>query len=234
MSTKPINQAPRTPALFAALTLAALLAGPLAARATDPAPGAEAIVEQVQLFYAGVTDYRATFVQTTAHKMFAGRLQRSYGKVMFKQGGLMRWEYGRPDNKLFVYDGATLWIYEPEVPQVFSGTADAERLQKGLAFLTGQGKILDEYTALRLDEKRFGFAKGYVLKLRPKQKNSPFRHVELYVDKADYHVVRSVVVDHDNNRNRLDFGKPETNLDLPAGLFAFAPPAGVPVITGEP
>jgi outer membrane lipoprotein-sorting protein len=57
--------------------------------------------------------------------------------------------------------------------------------------------------------------------------------VELYVDATDYHVARSVVVDHDGNRNRLDFGKPATNLGLPAGMFEFTPPAGVPVITAE-
>jgi chaperone LolA len=152
---------------------------------------------------------------------------------MFKQGGLMRWEYKRPDKKLFVYDGAKLWVYEPEVPQIFAGAADAERLQKGLAFLTGQGKILDEYTAKKLDEKKYRFAKGYVLKLRPKKGGSPFKHVELYVDKSDYHVVRSVVVDHEGNRNRLDFGKPEINTGLAAGLFQFTPPPGVPVITAD-
>lgn len=195
---------------------------------------AEEIVGKVQDFYAGVDDYRASFVQTTAHKMFAGRLERSYGKVMFKKGGAMRWEYKRPDNKLFVYDGATLWIYEPEVPQIFKGTADADRLRKALAFLTGEGRILDEYKARRVNEKKMGFPKGYVLKLRPKQKKSPFKHVELYVDAGDFHVVRSVVVDHEGNRNRLDFKQPEVNPGLPAKMFEFTPPKGVPVIEGTP
>jgi outer membrane lipoprotein carrier protein len=219
-----------------AALVAALLAltSPLVSGAQAKELSADEVVSSVQGFYAGVEDYRAAFVQTTAHKMFAGRLERAYGQVLFKKGGLMRWEYERPDAKLFVYDGAVLWIYEPEVPQIFKGAADAERLRRALAFLTGEGKILDEYTAKKISSKKMGFPDGHVLKLKPKQKNSPFNHVELYVDGADFHVVRSVVVDHEGNRNRLDFEKPETNVGLPAGMFEFNPPKGVPVIEGPP
>lgn len=220
----------------AAVAVAALFAAtcPVSSSAEEKPLKAGEIVGKVQDFYAGVDDYRASFVQTTAHKIFGGRLERSYGKVMFKKGGAMRWDYRRPDKKLFVYDGTTLWIYEPEVPQIFKGTADADRLRKALAFLTGEGKILDEYKARRVSEKKMGFPDGYVLKLRPKQKNSPFKHVELYVDAGDFHVVRSVVVDHEGNRNRLDFKKPETNPGLPVKMFEFTPPQGVPVIEGTP
>jgi outer membrane lipoprotein carrier protein len=214
------------------LALAAIC--PLAIAADEPTLKAKDIVTKVQEFYAGVNDYRAAFVQTSSHKMFAGRLERAYGKVMFKKGGLMRWEYDRPDKKLFVYDGKILWIYEPEVPQIFKGAADADRLRKALAFLTGEGKILDDYKARKVKSTKMGFAEGYVLKLRPRSKGSPFKHVELYIDKTDFHVVRSVVVDHEGNRNRLDFKKPETNLDLSPKMFEFAPPAGVPVIAGSP
>jgi len=225
--------------IFRAVTAIAIVAAlfavrPQASIAQDKPLDASQIVAKVQEFYAGVDDYRATFVQTTSHKMFAGRLERAYGKVMFKKGGLMRWSYARPDNKLFIYDGAILWVYEPEVPQIFKGAADADRLRKALAFLTGEGKILDEYTAVKVNAKKMGFDAGHVLKLKPKQKGSPFKHVELYVDGADFHVVRSVVVDHEGNRNRLDFKQPEVNPGLPAKMFEFTPPQGVPVIEGPP
>ncbi len=219
-------------AMALAVSATALLGSVEAAYADETEPTASQIVDKVQDFYAGVDDYKAAFVQTTAHKMFSGRLERGYGTLMFKKGGLMRWEYKRPDEKYFIYDGTFLWIYEPAVPQAFKGAADAERLRRALAFLTGEGKIKDEYKAKKVKSERYGFAKGFVLKLRPKKKNSPFKHVELYVDKKDYHVVRSVVVDHDNNRNRLDFSNVKTNNGLAAGLFEFTPPKGVPVIEG--
>jgi outer membrane lipoprotein carrier protein len=214
------------------VSVTALLGSAESAYADEAEPTASQIVDKVQDFYAGVDDYKAAFVQTTAHKMFSGRLERGYGTLMFKKGGLMRWEYNRPDVKYFIYDGTFLWIYEPAVPQAFKGAADTERLRRALAFLTGEGKIKDVYKVKKARAERYGFAEGFVLKLKPKKKNSPFKHVELYVSKKDYHVVRSVVVDHDGNRNRLDFSNVKTNNGLAAGLFEFTPPKGVPVIEG--
>ncbi len=194
---------------------------------------AKQVVEKLQQFYAGIDEYKVTFVQTTKHKMFSGRLQRAYGTLMYKKGGLMRWEYNRPEPKLFVYDGKVLWVYEPEVPQIFKGTADAERLRRALAFLTGEGRILDQYKVRRVDAKKCGFEQGIVLKLYPKDKKSAFNHVELYINPGDFRVERSVVVDHEKNRNRLDFTKPLTNSGLSADLFKFIPPPGVPVMQAD-
>ena len=191
---------------------------------------AKKIVEKMQTAYAASEDFQATFVQSTAHKMFAGRLERSYGVVKFRKGGLMRWEYQRPENKLFIYDGKTLWVYEPEVPQVFAGTADAERLRRALAFLTGEGKILNEYNVKLLDAKKFKFTQGAVLGLTPKDPKSPFKRIELYVDTSTFRVSRSVVVDHEKNRNRIDFKNTKIGVGIPASAFSFTPPTGVPVL----
>jgi outer membrane lipoprotein carrier protein len=201
-----------------------------AVHAQETEPSAEEAVAKMKEFYNSANDYEASFVQTTAHKLFQGRLQRAYGKVKFKKGGLMRWEYERPENKLFIYDGATLWIYEVEVPQIFTEAADTERLRKALAFLTGDERILEEYRVKKLNEKKYGFEQGVVLGLWPKDLKSPFRRVELYLDRQSFRVVRSVVVDQEGNRNRFDFSKPIINGNLPAEIFSFTPPAGVPVI----
>jgi outer membrane lipoprotein carrier protein len=192
---------------------------------------ASQIVQNVQEYYEGIEDYEARFVQTTAHKMFPGRLQRAYGTLMFKKGGLMRWEYRRPENKLFIYDNKLLWAYEPEVPQIFKGSDSTDRLRKALAFLTGEGKITASYKVKQDSIKKYDFKNGYILILTPKEKNSPFSHVELYVNQKDFSVARSVVVDHEGNRNRLDFYEPKLNQKLNPGLFNFVPPKGVPIVT---
>lgn len=203
---------------------------PASPKATPEATDLKEVAAKIQAFYAGAEDYQASFVQTTSHKMFAGRLERAYGTVKFKKGGLMRWEYERPEKKLFIYDGKMLWIYEPEVPQVFSGSADAERLRRALAFLSGEGKLTNEYHLKFLDKEKHGFSSGIVLGLTPKDKRSPYKRIELYVDKSSFRVVRSVVVDHENNRNRLDFSNPVLGSHLPRQEFTFTPPKGVPVI----
>jgi outer membrane lipoprotein carrier protein len=193
-------------------------------------PDATQIVNKVQLQYQTIKDYKATFVQTTEHKMFPGKKQKATGKLMFKKGGLMRWEYTAPESKYFIYDGATLWVYEPEVPQIFKGHDGADKLKKALAFLTGEGKITTFYTVKKKAVPKGAPANSYLLILTPKEKNSPFKHVELYVYKKHFRVMRSVVVDHDNNRNQLDFSNVKTNSHLSPKLFKFKPPQGVPVI----
>jgi outer membrane lipoprotein carrier protein len=214
---------------FIAVCAAALPS--VAVHAEDAAISTEQAVSKMKEYYASAEDYEASFVQTTAHKMFQGKLQRAYGKVKFKKGGLMRWEYERPENKLFIYDGTTLWIYEVEVPQIFTGAADTERLRKALAFLTGDESILKDYQVKKLDEKKYGFEQGIVLGLWPKDLKSPFRRVELYLDGHNFRVVRSVVVDQEGNRNRFDFSNPVINQNLSPETFSFTPPEGVPVIT---
>ncbi|MBN2526354.1 MAG: outer membrane lipoprotein chaperone LolA [Deltaproteobacteria bacterium] len=216
-----------------AITALVIFFATSAAFAQEKKLNANQIVDKVQEFYEGVSDYKARFVQTTAHKMFPGKYQRAYGTVMFRKGGLMRWEYNRPEKKLFIYDGMTLWVYEPEVPQIFKGQSGTDRLKKALAFLTGEGKIKNAYKASLADIKKFDFKNGYVLILVPKEQNSPFKQVEMYVTADTFRVARSVVVDHDGNRNRLDFYGPEVNSDLDARLFQFVPPAGVPVMVPQ-
>lgn len=219
------------PAVITSVIVTGLLVCCSAFAQKAPPMSASDVCAKVQLYYASVSDYRANFVQTTSHKLFQGKLQRTYGTVSFKKGGLMRWQYSRPEEKLFIYDGATLWVYEPAVPQVISGSADTDRLKKSLAFLTGEGRLLEDYAATSLDPGKYGFdGRGFVLALRPKDKNAPFKMVEVYVSAADYHVERSVVVDHEGNRNRLDFSEVKTNLGLDNKEFTFTPPAGVPVI----
>ncbi len=220
--------------IFGALLASLFMILPLSSQSQEtPEIGdVESIVTKLKDYYASAADYQADFVQTTSHKMFQGKLHRSYGRVKFKSGGLMRWEYNRPEVKIFTYDGKTLWLYEPEVPQAFKfeGTDDSERLKKALAFLTGEGDILKEYRVKKLDTKKYGHEQGIVLGLWPKNPASPFKKVELYLDKETHRVARSVVVDHEGNRNRFDFGKPKLNNGLSQEIFSFTPPPGVQLV----
>ena len=81
-----------------------------------------------------------------------------------------------------------------------------------------------------MDAKKYGFEKGIVLGLWPKDLKSPFKKVELYLDSQSFRVVRSVVVDKEGNRNRFDFSNPVINKELNDDTFTFTPPPGVPVI----
>src|SRR3954467_1105837 len=99
----------------------ALSAAPPAAAGTSAPAGrldVKGVVERVQKRYDGAADFRARFGQTLTNAAF-GRKTSSSGEVLFKKPGRMRWNYEKPDPKLYVADGGTLWLYEPEDKQAF-------------------------------------------------------------------------------------------------------------------
>jgi len=189
-------------------------------------------VRKIQATYANVTDFSSEFVQTYKHPLH-DNLKRSYGKVFFQKGGLMRWEYEKPEPKLFVFDGASLWMFEPEVPQIVVSQGQSDRFRRTLAFLIGESNIEEEYQVELLDGRTLGYPDGPVLGLKPKDPSSPYQQIELYLDPNSALVLRSVLVDRDGGRNRVDFKSPKLNTNLSPSLFRFTPPGGVPVVKAE-
>ena len=68
-------------------------------------------VRQFESSYHAVRTIRADFTQTYVS---GGRTRIESGIVYFARAGLMRWDYQRPQPKLFLSDGKTLMLYIPE------------------------------------------------------------------------------------------------------------------------
>jgi len=75
----------------------------------------EEYVGQFESSYHAVKTIRADFTQTYVS---GGRTRVESGVVYFARGGLMRWDYERPQPKLFLSDGKTLMLYIPEEKQL--------------------------------------------------------------------------------------------------------------------
>src|SRR5262245_15065457 len=98
-----------SPLAFASVLLLAagrmLLPPPPAAAAQSAAPAARlevhAVVDRVQKRYDAATDFRARFGQTLANVAF-GRKSSLSGEVLFKKPGRMRWNYDKPEPKVYV------------------------------------------------------------------------------------------------------------------------------------
>ena len=85
------------------------LAGVL--RAETPVPlAADSYVQQFESSYREVRCLRAAFTQTYT---LGGRTRIEAGSVAFARGGLMRWDYQRPSEKLFLCDGKQVLLYIP-------------------------------------------------------------------------------------------------------------------------
>src|SRR3954469_8164935 len=159
----------------AALPVAVLLTAARALSAAPPAAAApggrldvKGVVERVQKRYDGAGDFRARFGQTLTNAAF-GRKTSSSGEVLFKKPGRMRWNYEKPDPKLYVADGGTLWLYEPEDKQAFKQDLKGSQLPAALAFLTGQGKLPTEFEVAAAGKTPYGMPGDYVLSLSPRQ-----------------------------------------------------------------
>jgi len=204
------------------------------AGAQDKAPvrslSADAVAAAVQGFYDQTKSVESTFFQTYFNRLY-NKYDRSRGTVKFEKPGKMRWDYAAPNGKIIVSDGKRLIIFEPgedgEPGQVFERAIGESELPQALSFLTGTGKLADDFTFRLIDAAAQGFAGGYVLELLPKSPSPHYERILFYVDgdaKRAGLVHRVLIVDSAGNRNRFDFKSPRFNRPLDAKTFAWQPP----------
>jgi outer membrane lipoprotein carrier protein len=190
---------------------------------------AEQIIVRVQGVYDGTTTFQANFRQVFRHRLNPERSKEATGVVYLQKPGKMRWEYHDPERKLIVSDGTTLWAYEPSEDQVFEQSLSETDLPTAVSFLLGGGSLSAEFDARLIDDSGES-ADRYVLELRPKVASSHYSRLLLVVNRADFQVVRTVVVDHSGNTNSVEFAGVVLNGDIPASQFRFVRPEGARVI----
>lgn len=219
--------------LSAGLVGGALALGSAGTRAQDRVD-ARTVAGAVQSFYNQTRGVRASFYQTYYHKLY-DRYDRSRGRVTFAKPGKMRWDYGRPNGKVITSNGDHLIIYEPgddgQRGQCFEREMDEHQLPQAFSFLTGNGRLEQDFNFRLLDPARQGYPEGYVLELRPREPSPHYDRILFYVLKQDGRptgVVRRVlIVDPSGNRNRFDFSNLQWNPSVSASTFRYRPPNGV-------
>jgi outer membrane lipoprotein carrier protein len=208
----------------------ALVAGPSPAA---PPPGArlelKAVIERVQKRYDAATDFRAHFSQTLTNATFKRKSTLS-GEVLLKKPGRMRWNYQKPEPKMYLADGDLLWLYEPEDKQAFKQELKSSQLPAALAFLTGKGRLSDEFDIAFATDTTYGTARDYRLALHPKQAQPQVKELTFVVDPDTFQVRETVLVDGQGNINDMLFADIKVSTGLPDSLFRWTPPAGVRVI----
>jgi len=198
--------------------------------ATPPARLAvPAVVERVQKKYDGAADFRASFNQTLTNATFKRR-SSSTGEVLLKKPGRMRWNYKTPETKTYVSDGDVLWLYEPEDKQAFKQELKGSQLPAALAFLTGKGKLADEFDIALAKDPPVGTSRDYVLALSPRQPQAQVKSLLFVVDPDSFFVRETFIVDAQGNTNDILFTDVKINVRLPESTFHFTPPAGVRVV----
>jgi outer membrane lipoprotein carrier protein len=214
------------------LAVLALLAAVLLPAAA-PAQELDQVVAGLEATYSKVNDLRGDFTQA-AHNKSLGQDIKAEGTVYLKKGGKMRWEYKSPAPQLIVSDGASLWVYTPELNQVNKGNAPKALAGPAGSFLAGLGRVRDEFTVRFMNPANKTDGAGRpVLDLIPKHPTPLLTRLVLTVDPKDHLVRQAVIYDQTQNTVTMTFNKITVNSGLADSLFAFTPPAGVSVVPLE-
>lgn len=160
----------------------------------------------------------------------AGRPARTENGILYlRKPGRMRWEYRYPEGKLFVADGAWVYLYDPATKQAErSRLKGSDDLRAPLAFLMGRLDFRRDFQGFTAQ------ADGDQLHIRatPRSAQSPYRAVEFWVSPQN-RLTRVTVAGQDASLMSFVFENEVANPPVADRLFTFTPPTGVALVTVE-
>lgn len=202
---------------------------------------AATIVGLVQAFYDQTTTLQAMFDQTRYTRLY-DRYDRAQGRVVFKKPGKMRWDYAEPNGQVFVSDGKKLLIYQPPEEgekrgQLIERALEEDQLPSAFSFLTGRGKLDEDFEARLIEHDEQKYEDGYVLQLIPRRPTPHYEQLVFYVRALERNgkragiVQRVLIIDSAGNRNRFDFSNLKFNREIADKRFNYQPPRGTERVT---
>jgi outer membrane lipoprotein carrier protein len=207
------------------LLLAAALVRPAAAERSP-----EELARALQQQYAAVHDFSADFVQSYTGGVLHKTVTEQ-GHVLVKKPGLMRWEYTKPEKKLFVSDGVRTYFYVPADRQVFVGRVPtADTADTSVLFLSGKGDLVRDFTASAATPPAGLPGDTDAIKLVPR---SPQRDVSWLILAFAHDTLRLrglVTVDDQGGQSSFVFSDLKENVSIGNDPFTFKVPRGVDVI----
>jgi outer membrane lipoprotein carrier protein len=195
------------------------------------AAGLAETVGRVERTCKGVQDLSAKFVQTATNRSL-GQVQEASGLFLLKRPGKMRWEYQKPDERLFVTDGKTLWAYSPPEKQVIvQEVTQAFTSRTPVSFLAGDCDLGREFDVSAVDHAGTRGSGVAILDLKPKRPEGGIARVLLEVSLKAYTIEKTTLFDTYGNTTAVAFSALKLNGGLSDAQFTFVPPAGVKVVT---
>ena len=216
----------------ASLIAAFLLLGCVEASGGSSAGGnveLQEFVHQFESSYHAVRSIRADFTQTYVS---GGRTRVESGVATFARGGLMRWNYDRPQPKLYLSDGKTMMLYIPEAKQLTRSSVKAsDDIRMPFRLLLSRLDLMRVFSRIEFaaDAAEHDPA-DHVLRAYPKKGfEEDYREV-LMVVSPQFDIRRLVVIFPDESTMEFSFGHIVRNAPVSRSLFQFMPPAGTEVI----
>lgn len=201
--------------------------GASGAAGAEACPPAAQIAQRLQARYDSTRNFRADFRQETTI-VSVGQGEEAFGTVVFMKPGRMHWEFQTPQRQSIIADGTTLWIYQPADRQVLKAPFTAAFASTTpVSFLTGVGRIKDDFTAE--PDPRGCNAQRLYLKLVPKS-DQGVGALTLAVTRPTYDIVEAAITDPIGNLTTLSFSNVTRNVELAEDEFRFVIPEGTDVV----
>ena len=212
-----------------ACLLVVFLAGCIGLQASPSADALGEFVHQFESSYHAVHTIRANFTQTYITE---GRTQTESGVVYFARGGLMRWDYERPQPKLFLSNGKTLLLYIPEEKQLTRSSLKAsDDIRVPFRLLLSRLELRRVFSRLELSPGALEhLPEDRVLRGYPKKAFQDDYQQVLMVISPQFDIRRLLVTLPDRSTMEFGFDHIERDVPLSRSLFRFTPPPGTEVI----
>ena len=184
------------------------------------------ILDQVEARYTRA-GFSARFHLTSTLKAMQVTDEAS-GQLFVKYPGKMRWVYEMPSPMLFITDGDSLWMYQPDENQVTVGMA-SEVLggQEGASFLSDI-RLLRRAFHISLDPG--GDTDTVRLKLLPAEETRDIAEVYLKIRRETHDIVEVVTNNLYGDQTRIQLTDFDYDTILPERLFHFDIPPGTDVL----
>lgn len=194
------------------------------------APVADVLAQRLQTRYDSVKDFTADFSQSYRGGVLR-KTTTERGSVQVKKPGRMRWTYKEPEEKLFVSDGARIYLYVPADRQVVVRPMPASSAATNPAmFLIGRGNIARDFRA-RYTTVPGAPAGTWSLSLTPIQPQQEYESLIMVVSAETLTLRMLVATDAQGGTSTFTFANVKENVGIPDKSFSFSVPRGVDVIT---
>lgn len=191
---------------------------------------ADELADKVQATYQEFSDLQGTFRQRATNQL-SGMTQEATGRLFLKWPGRMRWEYEKPEPRLFVIDGKMLWSYSPSERQAVAQDVSGVLTESPIGILFGMSSLRRDFQVRLIVHAGTRDSPESLLELTPKGKGTSFKRVIMGVDRKSFFIHQITVFDLYGNTTSIELSEQKVNGGLKDELFQFSPPPGTDVVT---
>lgn len=190
----------------------------------------EELTARTQDVYEKTGDLKAHFIQEVTIKSMK-KTDREEGTVWIKNPKMMYWDYTKPKVKKLIINSRKAWLYVAEDRMVYLQSADdVYRSRLAVKFLSGIGKLSEDFSVRFPKDGHADINGNYLLKLTAKEKGNGIDRIDLTIDKKTFQIIQCRFDDEYGNTTRLNFTNIQTNTGVSSSFFTFTPPADVEIV----